>query len=89
MHSSSDEQQPESTAPSPDTNLGASTPLADETSTLQEMSTQEGYALWAASYDQENNALIAIEEPHIDTLLARLPFTTTLDVGTPAQAAMR
>ena len=80
MHSS--EQQPESGASSPLVNPGASIPQADETASLQEVSTQGGYALWAASYDQEKNPLIAVEEPHIDRMLASLPFTRALDVGT-------
>ena len=49
---------------------------------FQEVSVQEGYALWAASYDQENNGLIFVEERHVDRLLAQLPFTRVLDVGT-------
>src|SRR5437899_1807808 len=47
-----------------------------------EVSTQKGYALWAASYDHENNALIAVEEPRVDALVAALPMTAALDVGT-------
>src|SRR5947209_8598616 len=49
---------------------------------FQEVSVQEGYALWAASYDQEKNGLIFVEERHVDRILARLPFTRVLDVGT-------
>jgi ubiquinone/menaquinone biosynthesis C-methylase UbiE len=49
---------------------------------FQEVSVQEGYALWAASYDQEKNGLIFVEERHVDRLLAQLPFTRVLDVGT-------
>ncbi len=82
MNKHSSEQQPESGASSPQVNLGASIPQADATASLQEVSTQGGYALWAASYDQEKNPLIAVEEPHIDRLLASLPFTRALDVGT-------
>jgi SAM-dependent methyltransferase len=48
----------------------------------REVSTQEGYALWAASYDQEKNPLIAIEEPPVEGLVAALPVSTVLDVGT-------
>jgi ubiquinone/menaquinone biosynthesis C-methylase UbiE len=48
---------------------------------FQEVSVQEGYALWAASYDQEKNGLIFIEERHADRLLAQLPFSRVLDVG--------
>jgi len=53
-----------------------------ERESTQEVSTQEGYARWAASYDQEKNALIVLEETHVDQLLAGLTFTSVLDVGT-------
>jgi|GEM_PF-5512270 len=33
-----------------------------EPESLQELDTQEGYALWAASYDEEKNLLIILEE---------------------------
>ncbi len=49
---------------------------------FQEVSVQEGYALWAESYDQEKNGLIFVEERHVDRLLTQLPFTRVLDVGT-------
>jgi ubiquinone/menaquinone biosynthesis C-methylase UbiE len=49
---------------------------------FQEVSVQEGYALWAASYDQEKNGLIFVEERHVDQLLAQFAFTRVLDVGT-------
>ena len=48
----------------------------------QEVSVQEGYALWASSYDEEQNGLIFLEERQVDRLLARLSFTNVLDVGT-------
>lgn len=49
---------------------------------VRAVSVQEGYALWAASYDQEHNGLIFIEEQQVDRLLAPLSFTRVLDVGT-------
>jgi ubiquinone/menaquinone biosynthesis C-methylase UbiE len=49
---------------------------------IREVSVQEGYALWAASYDEEQNALIILEERQVDRLLAPLSFTNALDVGT-------
>lgn len=52
-----------------------------ETESVQEVSTREGYAHWALSYDQETNALIVLEEVHVDPLLAQIPFTRVLDVG--------
>lgn len=48
----------------------------------QEVSVQEGYALWSASYDQEKNGLIFLEERQVDRLLAQLSFSKVLDVGT-------
>jgi ubiquinone/menaquinone biosynthesis C-methylase UbiE len=49
---------------------------------VQEVSTQEGYARWALSYDQEVNALIVLEEAHVDQVLAGVAATNVLDVGT-------
>src|SRR5260370_7321899 len=49
---------------------------------FREVSVPEGYAIWAASYDQENNGLISVEERQVDRLLAQLSFTKVLDVGT-------
>ena len=48
---------------------------------IQEVSTLEGYAHWASSYDERTNALILLEEIHVGPLLAQLPFTKALDVG--------
>jgi ubiquinone/menaquinone biosynthesis C-methylase UbiE len=49
---------------------------------FQEVSVQEGYALWAKSYDQEKNGLIFVEEQHTDQMLSQLHFKRVLDVGT-------
>lgn len=49
---------------------------------FREISVQEGYALWAASYDQEQNGLIFLEERQADRLLAQISFSRVLDVGT-------
>lgn len=49
---------------------------------FHDVSVQEGYALWAASYDQEKNGLIFVEEQSVERLLAQFPFTRVLDVGT-------
>ena len=49
---------------------------------FREVSVQEGYTLWASSYDQEKNGLIFVEEKHVDQLLTHLPFSRVLDVGT-------
>ena len=48
----------------------------------KEVGIQEGYALWATFYDQEQNPLIAVEEPHVDLILAQLDTKVALDVGT-------
>ena len=48
----------------------------------REVSLRKGYELWAASYDQPNNPLIIVEEPLVDELVADLPMTSALDVGT-------
>lgn len=48
---------------------------------FREVSVREGYALWAASYDQEHNGLIWIEERAVDRLLAQISFSRVLDVG--------
>src|SRR5262245_12617323 len=42
--------------------------LADEYM-VQEVDLRQGYGIWANSYDNEKNPLIAIEQPHVDTLL--------------------
>ncbi|MGI8553149.1 MAG: class I SAM-dependent methyltransferase [Dehalococcoidia bacterium] len=47
----------------------------------REVSVGAGYAAWAEIYDSEKNALIALEQPLVDKLLANLRFTTVLDVG--------
>ena len=54
--------------------------LADEEQ-VREVSTLEGYAVWAAAYDHEPNPLVAAEGPLVDDLLADLPVTAALDVG--------
>jgi ubiquinone/menaquinone biosynthesis C-methylase UbiE len=52
-----------------------------EPAPIQEVTTQEGYARWAASYDREVNALIVLEETQTDPILDRLTFWRVLDVG--------
>ena len=49
---------------------------------VRKVSAQEGYARWAATYDHEKNALIALEEPYVDAIVATLPIMSALDVGT-------
>jgi|SRR5579859_275720 len=47
-----------------------------------EVSIQEGYERWAAQYDQDDNALIVIEERLTAPLLAPIRTTHVLDLGT-------
>ena len=48
-----------------------------------EVTLQDGYARWAATYDGERNGLIEAEEPRITALAARLgPVQAALDVAT-------
>ena len=47
-----------------------------------EVDTEEGYAQWSAIYDQEANALIAVEEKLTAPILATLSFSYVLDLGT-------
>lgn len=46
------------------------------------VSSQEGYALWATTYDHERNALIAVEAQYVEALMAQLPILSAIDVGT-------
>src|SRR5690348_1626961 len=47
-----------------------------------DVSTQEGYAIWASTYDSEQYPLIVVEEPRVTALISSLPITHALDVGT-------
>ncbi len=46
-----------------------------------EVDSQKGYALWAESYDGENNPLIAVEEPYVEKLLKDITYSCVLDAG--------
>lgn len=48
----------------------------------REVSTAEGYAVWAEGYDRDHNPLIAAEDPLVDALLEPLPIKTALDIAT-------
>jgi ubiquinone/menaquinone biosynthesis C-methylase UbiE len=50
--------------------------------TTYELSLQEGYQRWAEQYDQEDNALIAVEEKLAIPLLETIEATSILDLGT-------
>jgi len=47
-----------------------------------EVSAAEGYARWAAYYNQEVNPLIAIEAPYVERMLTDLTIGTALDAAT-------
>ncbi|MGO8949118.1 MAG: class I SAM-dependent methyltransferase [Ktedonobacterales bacterium] len=49
---------------------------------FRDISLRDGYALWSASYDQEQNGLIFLEERQVDRMLAQISFSRVLDVGT-------
>ena len=48
----------------------------------RDTSVQAGYAIWAPTYDQQRNPLIAVEGPRVDALVSSMPLTTAVDVGT-------
>ena len=49
----------------------------------RQVTSREGYALWAATYDAVPNPLIAVEQPSVERLPAGLPpVKTAVDVGT-------
>lgn len=50
--------------------------------TTHEVTVQEGYMRWAAQYDQEDNALVVLEEQLTTPLLVTIPITQVLDLGT-------
>lgn len=55
--------------------------IMTKTTNPREVSVQEGYTRWAAQYDQEDNALIALEEKLALPLLSTIPANHVLDLG--------
>jgi SAM-dependent methyltransferase len=53
----------------------------DRARTLPRVGPREGYADWAATYDERANRTIALEEPAVHGLLADVPPGRALDVG--------
>jgi SAM-dependent methyltransferase len=53
----------------------------DRARTLPRVDPREGYADWAATYDERANPTIALEEPAVHGLLAGVPPGRALDVG--------
>ena len=48
----------------------------------RDVNTREGYDRWAASYDDEGNPLLALEEPEVDKALGGVAGLDVLDAGT-------
>jgi hypothetical protein len=49
--------------------------------TSRPISTREGYALWAPTYDEPGNQLLEIEEPVVREILDGLPVGVALDAA--------
>jgi SAM-dependent methyltransferase len=49
--------------------------------TLIEIDAATGYAAWAATYDSKPNFILAVEEPVVENLLARIPPGSALDAA--------
>jgi ubiquinone/menaquinone biosynthesis C-methylase UbiE len=48
---------------------------------FDQLPVREGYDRWAAIYDDEDNPLVAIEQPQIDALLGEVRGLTVADIG--------
>ena len=48
----------------------------------RDVDTREGYDRWAASYDDDGNPLLALEEPEVDKALGDVAGLDVLDAGT-------
>ncbi|MFO0973996.1 MAG: class I SAM-dependent methyltransferase [Phycisphaerae bacterium] len=48
---------------------------------IDRLSTRDGYDRWASIYDDEDNPLIALEEPRIDALLGPVRGLSVADLG--------
>lgn len=58
-----------------------STPENNVQSAIDHLTTREGYDRWAAIYDGEDNALIALEEPQAAQLLGKVSGLAIADIG--------
>lgn len=52
-----------------------------QTSLARQVSVREGYKLWAATYDEDPNPLLALEERSLEPLLPDLRSKDVLDLG--------
>ncbi|MCC6527257.1 MAG: class I SAM-dependent methyltransferase [Polyangiaceae bacterium] len=48
---------------------------------VEDLPTRDGYDRWSALYDEEDNALCLLEEPHVDRLLGPVEGLAVADVG--------
>lgn len=56
-------------------------PEKSECPPFEGLPTREGYDRWAAIYDDEDNALVALEEPLVDRLLGDVAGRAIADIG--------
>jgi SAM-dependent methyltransferase len=56
-------------------------PTLGDGTELGQLSTVKGYQVWAATYDQPGNPLIAVEQPAVREILTRLTPGTALDAA--------
>lgn len=54
---------------------------SEPATTIDHLATRDGYNRWAAIYDDEDNALIAIEEPQVAALLGDVAGLVIAEVG--------
>ena len=52
-----------------------------EGETLAELDAATGYSAWASTYDSKPNFILAVEEPVVEDLLARIPPGSALDAA--------
>jgi malonyl-CoA O-methyltransferase len=55
--------------------------MADSSQPRRDLPTREGYDLWSAIYDHDENPLVALEEPRMAAALGNVRGLRVLDVG--------
>ncbi|MEE9295921.1 MAG: class I SAM-dependent methyltransferase [Phycisphaerae bacterium] len=55
--------------------------IEDEKGPIDVLPTREGYDQWSAVYDDEDNPLVALEEPHVERLLGNVHGLQIVDIG--------
>ena len=56
-------------------------PHASQPAPRRDLSTRDGYDLWATVYDADANPLVALEEPYVDAAMGDTRGLRVLDVG--------